>query len=213
MNKLIFVLLAVCLPAAAQATDQLQRQVQGQTIVSEHAPEVRLEFDKAFRYAGGQRFELYGVADAEQHFFVDVGPDGRFRRAYWVQFEGFLPSNQKTYNYKSPERVTIGGLEFIVDAGANGDDGQPDRPGSDGAWARKLLEGQGIRYPDEALLVRLVHLDTDRRNELMIIYAEDLAPFGVKAAEVNEGGAQHARWPELAKEIVTRAQRNMKIRR
>jgi len=49
-----------------------ERVVTGQVIHSRSLPAADLNFDSHFKYAGGQRFELYGVADAEQHFFVDA---------------------------------------------------------------------------------------------------------------------------------------------
>ncbi len=75
-----------------------------------------LEFDKGFTYVGGQDFILYDVARAEQHFFVDADKQGRIKRMYWVQFEGYLPSNTNAYRYKINKSVNIGGLDFIADA-------------------------------------------------------------------------------------------------
>jgi hypothetical protein len=94
-------------------TGQLSRSVNGQELVSKQQPSVRLKFDKAFGYAGGQSFTLYEVANAEQHFFVDADKEGRIKRLYWIQFEGYLPSNTHTSDYKSEKRVDIGGLNFF----------------------------------------------------------------------------------------------------
>jgi hypothetical protein len=59
-------------------------------------------------------------ARAEQHFFVDADKEGRIKRMYWVQFEGYLPINTHTYNYRSTQKVNLGGLEFIADLGKDG---------------------------------------------------------------------------------------------
>src|SRR4051812_33590232 len=90
------------------------REVKGQSIKSKILPAADLEFGKSFRYVGGYKFVLYDVANAEQHFFVDADKDGRIKRMYWIQFEGYLPSNTNIYNYKGPKTVQIGGLDFIV---------------------------------------------------------------------------------------------------
>ena len=53
-------------------------------------------------------------SDVSAHYFVFE--DGRIKRLYWVQFEGYLPSNTHTYDYKSPKTVNIGRLDFFADA-------------------------------------------------------------------------------------------------
>jgi hypothetical protein len=124
-------------------------------------PAARIEFDKAFKYVGGHAFILYDVARAEQHFFVDADKDGRVRRFYWVQFEGYLPTNTHAYDYKQkvPKTVQIGGLEFIADAFPRNMKTSPAPSDSDGARARAFLEAKGYRMAgDDILMQRLVHL-------------------------------------------------------
>src|SRR6476620_7661115 len=76
-------------PATADKSPGLlpQREARGRTLRSSFDPAVCLQFSDQYSYAGGQRFILYGVADAEQHFFVDAGPDRVLRSFYWIQFE------------------------------------------------------------------------------------------------------------------------------
>jgi hypothetical protein len=47
----------------------------------------------------------------------------------------------------------------------------------------------------------------------MIIYAEDLTANGLTAADLNEGGAARARWPEVSQGLLDRALKNMKIKK
>ena len=152
------------------------RKVTGQTLTSTYLPAVRIKFDKAFKYVGNQSFVLYEVARAEQHFFVDADTKGNIKRMYWVQFEGYLASNTHSYDYKITRTVDIGGLSFIADAQARNISGNPGRADSDGSRARAFLEAKGYRMAsNEVLWQRLVHLiDESKRNELMIIYLEDL---------------------------------------
>jgi hypothetical protein len=178
-------------------------------------PAVRIEFAKGFRYVGHHSFILYGVAHAEQHFFVDADSQGRIRRMYWVQFEGYLPSNTQSYRYTVNQTTDIGGLEFIADAYARNLKSQPGRPDSDGARARAFLAEKGYRMAsDDVLSQRLVHLiDEAKRNELMIIYIEDLSGMGLTAADLAEGGAAAARWEGISQELLARAVKGMKLRR
>jgi hypothetical protein len=189
------------------------RTVAGQVLTSKEMPAVQLEFDRAFKYAGSQSFVLYDVANAEQHFFVDADEDGRVKRLYWIQFEGYLPDNTYSYDYKSSRIATIGGLEFFADIYARSLKGNLGRPDSDGNRARAFLESKGFKTGTEVVTQRFVHLvDEAKRNELMIIYLEDLSGTGF-TADLNEGGSKHAEWSSLSQAVFARAQKFMKIRK
>ena len=69
--------LSVILFAQSSESNRLERQVQGQVLTSSHDPAVQITFGPHFMYAGGQRFALYGVADAEQHFYVQANASGQ----------------------------------------------------------------------------------------------------------------------------------------
>ena len=198
---------------ALSAQDQTLREVKGRVIKSTQLPAPDLEFGKDFKYVGGHRFVLYGVANAEQHFFVDADKDGRIRRMYWVQFEGYLPSNTNAYNYKGTRTVNIGGLDFIADAYARNIKNSPGRPDSDAALGRAFLESKGYHLAsDETLSQRLLHYIGDpKRDELMIIYLEDLSSLGLTAADVAKGGKAEIKWPEISEALLARAQKDLKI--
>jgi hypothetical protein len=206
----IFALAATIL---AQSNPPITRTVSGQVLTSKDTPAVRLEFDKAFKYAGSQSFVLYDVANAEQHFFVDADKAGNIKRFFWVQFEGYLPTNTHTYRYTPTKVVNIGGFDFIADAAARSVKENTGRPDSDSNRARAFLASKGFKLAStEILSQRLVHLvDEAKRNELMIIYIEDLTGTGLTAADLAEGGAARARWNEIAAGLLDRAQKNMKV--
>jgi hypothetical protein len=206
--------------ASSAATQQIpaaehSRAVKGGVLTSTATPAVRLEFNKEFKYIGNQDFILYDVARAEQHFFVDADKEGRIKRLYWVQFEGYLPSNTHTYRYPVTKSVAIGGLDFIADAWARNIKLSPGRPDSDGARARAFLERKGYRLAsDEVMAQRLVHLvDETKRDELMIIYMEDLSAKGLKASDLLTGGRAASQWDDMSKQLLDRAIKNMKVRR
>ena len=232
---LLVVLLTVAAPPAVARPPRVQaagasrptpppvaRKVRGLTLTSDESPRVRIKFGKGFKYVGGQSFVLYDVANAEQHFFVDADAQGRIRRVYWVQFEGYLPSNSHKYDYKSKNVVNIGGLDFFADSQArqipDPDPALASRPAnkiSDGDHARSFLAAKGFTpATNEALWQRLVHMtDATNRSELMIIYLEDLSGTGLKAADLSEGGSAAGRWESVSKELLERARRGMTISR
>ena len=179
----------------------LEISVSAGILTSRADPAVNIMFNEDYDYIGGQTFELYGTADVEQHFFVEERPDGSLKSFFWLQFEGFLPSNDYTYDYTdSPLRVEIDGLNFYTDTAAGIDVRfwRLGSPGTDGYLVRKFLADKGYSYPDEYFYARLVHIpDLARRKELLIIFIDDLKPSGFAASELREGGEREESWPEV----------------
>jgi hypothetical protein len=225
MKKLLLLTIAfvisVALPvitnAQGNASDQRKqaRNVKGQILTSTEMPAVRLKFGDKFKYVGSQDFILYDVARAEQHFFVESDKKGNIKRFYWVQFEGYLPDNKHSYDYKSTKVVKIGGLDFIADAYARNIKANPGRSDSDGSRARTFLESKGYRIAgDDVLMQRLVHLiDKEKRNELMIIYLEDMSETGLTAADLAKGGRAEAEWNKVSEGLLNRALKDIKVLR
>ena len=198
---------------ASPTVEAPTRTVKGRTLSSADLPAVRLEFGKDFKYVGTHTFILYNVARAEQHFFVDADKDGRIKRLYWIQFEGYLPDNTNSYNYKGAKTVNIGGLDFFADVYARNIKTSPGRPDSDAAKGRAFLESKGFRLgSDETVSERFLHyIGPDKRNELMIIYIEDLGLSGMTAADLGPNGKDAAKWPTFSEGVLERAIKDMKI--
>jgi hypothetical protein len=191
------------------------RQVHGQTILSKDLPAASLTFGKDFEYVGGQRVNLYGNADAEQHLFVKAGRDGIVARFYWVQFEHFLPTNSYTYDYSAARSTDIGGLKFVYDVKSWLDYAalQTEDSASDGAAMARMLSQHHLRFPGRAVRVRMFHLPTsDRRTELMIIYGESL-PEDLKVPVRKDGVALDEEEPVMAKTFLENARRDLVIHR
>lgn len=153
------------------------RHVSGRTIFSEESPKVELSVRKGYRFIGTQQVNLYGVAEAEQYVFARQGRDNAVESFYWIQFEHFLPSNDRTYNYGSKNTTQIGDLHFVYNVGSWPDYAaeMAGNPASDGAAIERLLEKRHLSFPHRAAHVRMFHLPSaDHRSELMIIYGEAL---------------------------------------
>ena len=133
----------------------------------------------------------------------------------WVQFEGYLPDNTHAYDYRVTKSVDIGGLDFIADAYARNIRANPGRPDSDGAATRNFLAQRGYRLgSDEIIFQRLVHLiGADKRNELMIIYLEDMSGWGLTSADLADGGKAAGKRNEIFEALMGRAIKDMKISR
>lgn len=182
-------------PVAGGSGTPMQGTIDGNTITSTAFPPGRITLDQAFTYVGATSFVLYGVADCEIHVFADISGN-KVQRFYWVQFEGYLWSRPFShYDYGSdPQDTLIGGHAFHRRSWAsNVEEGRKKgRPGSDSEAVLKLLEGKGYAVGPDTMNVRLVRLDEAKRKELMIIYSENLAARGLKAADLADGGNAYA---------------------
>ena len=192
----------------------LGRSVTGNDLVSDYDPALTLRFDAAFRHIGGQEFVLYGVADTEQHFFVETNADNELKSVYWVQYEAYLPDKPYTYDYDdSPLRLSLGETEFYTDtAMVEFDPNRKRARGTDGAMARQFLASQGYVFPNNFAYARIVYLtDESRRKELMIIFIDDLRSYGLTAAVLNEGGASASRLPEIEQAHLDRIKETLAV--
>jgi hypothetical protein len=173
----------------------LSRTVSDNQLISAQDPAAILQFSPNYQYVGGQKFILYGIADTEQHFFVETTGDNQLKSVYWVQYEAYLPGKDYTYNYEhSPLRLTLGDYEFYTDTDiVESDPNRKRRPGTDGAMARQFLASKGYVLPKNWAYARLVHLtDASRQKELMIIFIDDLSAQGLTATELKVDGAKAA---------------------
>jgi len=209
-RDLVVLLSMTCLAADLPAPE---REAGGNFVISGRNPAVRIELPKSMQYLGADRFVLYGIADCELYVFVEAESQRKIERLYWLQFEGILPTRPDLHHrYDSPRHMTIGGLDFYVDAWVAAKD-QKTTPGSDLEHVQSLIRAKDYRMPTEMMVVRLVHLMDEKRKELMIIYAEDLAWRGFKAAELEKGGAAHDQWPTLERGLTESAEKKIAIER
>lgn len=196
-----------------QSGDMELRAVRGQTIVSNELPKADLNFSRDFRYVGGQSVNLYGNALAEQHIFV-VASETNVEKFYLVQFEHFLPTNSRTYDFSSSLQTKIDDLGFVYDVKTWPDYAtmQTQDPQSDGAAMVRLLASHHLTLPRQAVRVRMFHLlTTDRRSELMIIYGEALPPHS--PVPVREGGVVlDQESPDMAHFYLEHARKDLTIR-
>lgn len=172
-------------------------------------------------YAGAERFNLYGVADAEIHVFVEADAARRMQRLYWVQFESYLPNPMNhSYNYaEGNTRFTLWGTPTWLTWGPRPANA-PARAGSDRESVMRILAKAGYSIPPEVMNVRMVQLLDDPegtgrgRRELMIIYSEDLAPTGKSMAElVVDGKLNESAWKPLEKPLIDRATTSVRVER
>ena len=162
----------------------VQRTGQDTILRSEKLPAVQIQIDPQFKYAGSTSFILYDLAHVEQHHFVAADAERRIERLLWFQFEGYLDNNERKYRYSGMETMTLNHLTFLHDADVlNIDVDYAERPTSDSAHVVDFLTQKGYTLTGDTMFKRLVWLDANLRNELMIIYSEDLRSTGLRASD------------------------------
>jgi hypothetical protein len=166
---------ALAQSSAKTGTSQA-RHVKGQVLTSTYLPSIRVRFDKGFKYVGSQKFILYDRAQVEQYFFVDADSQQRIRRMYMLQFEGYLPNINATYDYPVTKTISLSGQTYIVDVESISDVSAAlkQNPQSDVAHAASFLTGKGYRVSESIVFQRFVRLvDDAKRNEFILLYVED----------------------------------------
>jgi hypothetical protein len=183
-----------------------QRSVQNNILRSEELPAIQIKIDPQFAYIGNTNFILYDVAHVEQHHFIITDAQKRIQRRLWFQFEGYLDNNNHKYDYSGMEPLTFNGFTFLHNAYVlNIEDVYQERPTSDSAHVVDFLKEKGYVLSGELMTKRMVWLDADLRNELMIIYSEILDPTGYRVSDLTEGGPSAAEWPALSQRLHERA--------
>jgi hypothetical protein len=190
----------------------IQRTGQDTILRSEKLPAIAIQIDPEFKYAGSTSFILYEIARVEQHHFVVADEQRRVLRQLWFQFEGYLENNNHTYDYSGMETLNLNGLPFLQDAHLmNTEKVYEERPTSDFAHVVDFFKDKGYLLTGDSVYHRMVWLDANLRNELMIIYWEALDGTGYRLADLVEGGTAPGEWPALSKGLQERSLSSFKI--
>ncbi len=163
------------------------RYVKGNTVFSDSEPEIAIQVDDAFAYAGRQSFILFSNSNVTQFYFVkDKGK--KVNALITIQFEGYLPEINQVYNYKIKDSVMLDGAGYLYSTVYN----QPPKVLNDtiqsDVWHRfSFLNARGYGLPDEVIGYRFVKLiDETKRKEMLIIYNEDVKNTGRTSEELEK---------------------------
>jgi hypothetical protein len=217
---LLMLMLAGTAPATAQEVPSAPAARVDRSAVAHRPSGMTVRVPPRAAYLGGERFNLYGVADAEVHVFAERGAGGRLERLYWIQFESYLPSRPElAYNYAEGNRRTeLWGTTTWLRSGPVPTTG-PVREGSDREHVFAILRRANVPIPAEVMNVRMVQLLDDRqgtgrgRRELMLIYSENLAATGKTLADLTTEGRPDERWRPLEQPLIERATRAFRVER
>jgi hypothetical protein len=182
-----YVFCAAAIVLLACSTDQ--RTVDDQLLISPATPSFNIRVAEDLSYVGSFDFEI--IADSEEYppdmqgqpvaagerFVFAAADDGQtVSKLFIVQYEGFLPENEFTYNYDFSDAGLIGGHKFrhntwLYDARQSA----LERPLGEGARTLAFLGEKGLSVEPDFMMSRFVGLASeDRKNEIIIFYQEML---------------------------------------
>ena len=204
--------------ASAEAVEPPAATVRGHSVTHPRS-HITVRVPARATYVGSDRFDLYGVADAEIHLFAEAGSDRRLTKLYWIQWETYWPSKPElTHDYTGDQRQRHWGTTVWVNTGISSPS-EPARVGSDTEHVRAILKSAGYTPPQALANVRMVQLLDDPkgtghgRDELMFIYAEDLASSGKTKAELTTDGKPNANWEPIENDLIARAASAFEVER
>ena len=211
--------MTVGIPTAAAETVPPPAATVGAHSVTQAAEHVTVRVPRTATYVGGDRFDLYRVADAEVQVFAEADANKHLKKLYWIQFERYWPSKPDlTHDYTKDRPMALWGTTTWLRSGPAAADAAT-RPGSDREHVAAILKRAGYIIPAEVMNVRMVQLLDDPRgsgrgrDELMLIYSEDLAPTGKTLAQLRNGDKLGAEWTPIGEELVERATKAFSVER
>ena len=211
-----FLALGAMLVLGRQKTHVLvpEHRVAGTSVFSTELPKAKVTLPKSFNYVGADRWNLFDVADCEIQVFVEADKQKRVKSYCWVQFEAYLPSEPTySYEYKNGTDIKIAGLDFNMRPRFGPMETSP-KPGSEIEHVIRLVSAAGYTFPREIVNVRLVHLpEPTKRRELMILYAEDMAPTGMTFADLVVDNKLSPKWAPVEAALVERVLNRVKIQK
>lgn len=198
--------------APVLAQNQVQRVVQGNTLISTALPNIRIRIDRAFRYVGKIDFKIRDVAQGERYIFVE-SQDKVITRMFIAQFEGFLSNNAMTYNYSFQNALDLNGHRFKQNTFAySNKEARTKNPTGEAALTAAFLRENGLALEDELMMSRFVTVpDSERRHELILFYVENASSTGRRLQEFYERDTETEVWKELSKTLTAKSLKNFEI--
>ncbi len=191
-----------------------KRVVSQQTLKSNALPDITLEVSDKLPYLGEMRFTMTDIARVELFLFAEAIEDV-IQRLLVVQFEGYLPDNNFTYQYGAMETVRLGKHDYLTDSSAlKFDRVLRHRPEGDIAHWLHWLKREGYDYTrfNDVIYQRFVRiLDKSARSEMLMLYFENLSLYNLTADDLLKDGPGAHRLPELRAALYEHFMQSVKV--
>lgn len=185
-----------------------QRRVRDNIISSNAMPAIHIKVYPPLKFLWVQKFVVMESHHVEMYLFAETEGDN-IKRLLTVQFEGYLPDNDFTYDYDVTRKVRLGAHDYLHDTGVLKLDAVLKRrpEGDIAAWVT-WLRSQDYDYDkwNELIYSRFVRvIDVGKRNEILFLYFENLKDLGYGVDDLVSGGKHSGMLAGLSVQVDQRA--------
>ena len=210
MKAMLQVCLILLLAAFLRADDI--RRVEGNVLISNAMPAVRIQISKEFSYIGCFPFRIQDMAAGYRFIFVD-GDRNQVRRMFIVQFESILPESTEIYRYSFDNAILMEGLQFRHNTFAFSiRQDIKENPHAEVAVTQDFLDKKNYKISDEWMASRFLTLgDESRKSEMILFYMEPISSTGYRLAHFYDGDSPTEIWGKISKELDARSRSAFQI--
>lgn len=190
-----------------------ERRVVNNLLISDKLPKIKIAVDKKFKYAGRFDFKIRDVAAGERHVFVDA-KNGRVKRMFIAQFEGFLPGVDDFYRYSFDNAQLFGAHKFRHNTFAySSKESRRENPENEGVLTVDFLQKKGYSVEDELMASRFLTVpDEEKKHELILFYIENVSAANHALSEFYKDDEPTEVWKNISKDLTRRSLKAFEIR-
>ena len=190
-----------------------KRKVEGNVIISDTLPKIKIAVKGRFKYVGRFDFKIRDVAAGERFVFVDA-KNGKVKKMFIAQFEGFLPHIADYYRYSFANAMNFGLHKFRHNTYAYSNrEARRSNPMGEGVLTEDFLKKKGYLLEDELMMSRFLTVpDKAKKHELILYYLENVSSSNHKLAEFYKDDKPAQVWKNIAKDIKLRSLKAFKIK-
>ena len=210
MRATLFVCLFVLIASFLRADDL--RKVDGNVLISNSSPKLRIQVSKEFRYLGSFPFRIQDMAAGYRFIFVD-GDRNHVRRLFIVQFETILPESTEIYRYSFDNALLMEGLPFRHNLFAfSVRQNIKQNPHAEVAVTQDFLDKKNYKISDEWMASRFLTLgDDSRKSEMILFYMEPVSSTGYRLTHFYQGDEPTQVWEKISKDLDVRSRSAFQI--
>lgn len=189
-----------------------ERRIEKNILISDKLPKVKIVVDKKFKYVGSFAFKIRDVAAGERYVFVDA-KNGKVKRMFIAQFEGFLPGVDDFYRYNFDNAQMFGSHKFRQNTFAYSNrEARRENPAGEGVLTFDFLKQKGFSVEDELMLSRFLTVpDAEKKHELILFYIENVSESKHKLSEFYKDDEATEIWKNISKDLTQRSLKAFEI--
>lgn len=199
------------IPAAVQNAN---RRVINNTIISDKLPKIMIAVSDEFEYIGRFPFTIRDVAGGERMIFVDAAENGRVRRLFIAQFEGFFSHVDDFYKYSFARAKIFRGHKFRHNTWAYSNKrSRADNPQNEGVLTEDFLNEKGYTLEDELMMSRFLTVpEEDKKHELILYYLENVSQTNHSIADFYKDNNTTPVWDKISRELTKRSLKSFQVK-